>query len=160
MKKFLTLTTLITAVILMSCSNNPKKEQAKKGWKEKAYSETTNAEAVPATETKAEYVKVLADKDFDKVIASGVTMVDLWATWCRPCLIQAPIVEQIAGEYAGKVNVYKMDVDKNPYVPQRFNIQNIPTLMIFKDGKMVERFTGLQDKSTLVDALNKHQANS
>ncbi len=158
MKNSSILLLLSITLVLSSCNNNKKKEieQIKNSWKVKTYQQQTENNKEPKSDHSEKLVKVITDQNFDKLIAEGVSMVDFWATWCRPCLMQAPIVEQIAEEVEGKARVYKMDVDQNPFVPQRFGIQNIPTLMIFKDGKMVERFVGLQDKKTLKAALLKH----
>ncbi|MBC8344126.1 MAG: thioredoxin [Bacteroidetes bacterium] len=101
-------------------------------------------------------ILIITDKSFDKTINKGITLVDFWATWCRPCLIQAPIIEQIAVEMKDQIKVGKMDVDNNRATPQRFNVMNIPTLILFKDGVVVERIVGLTDKNTLLDYINKH----
>jgi thioredoxin 1 len=94
----------------------------------------------------AEQIVSVADSDFDReVIQASRTqpvMVDFWAEWCRPCLMLAPTVEQIAREYAGRVKVLKMNVDENMNTPARFNIRSIPTLLIFKDGKVAGQIVG------------------
>ncbi len=115
----------------------------------KAFSQKT---AAPA-ETKSKVV-IITDGDFDKTIKKGVTMVDFWATWCGPCRRQGPIVEEIANENTDKkVKICKMDVDKNKATSNTFGIRNIPTIIIFKDGKEVKRLVGLQDKSLLLTEL-------
>jgi len=83
-------------------------------------------------------------------------LVDFWAVWCRPCRMQAPIIEEIAKEYKGKAKMCKLDVDQNKIVSNKYNIVNIPTLMIFKDGKMVEKFVGMQQKAVITAALDKY----
>lgn len=83
-------------------------------------------------------------------------LVDFWATWCTPCKVQAPIIEEISNELTGKVKIAEMDVDENPVTPQGFNIMSIPTLVIFKDGKPVWQGVGLHQKKTLMDELQKH----
>ena len=81
-------------------------------------------------------------------------MVDFWATWCGPCRRQGPIVEEIANENTDKkIKICKMDVDKNKATSNTFGIRNIPTIIIFKDGKEVKRLVGLQDKSLLLTEL-------
>lgn len=139
----------------ISCSNsNNEKKSAAQAYQKSQISGT--ADNVSENTEKEEFVKIITDKNFKKTIKSGVTMVDFWATWCKPCLMQAPIVEQIAAEMKDQVLVGKMDVDLNPSVPRKFNIANIPTIMIFKDGEMVERFVGLKTKAELTAALEKH----
>ena len=114
----------------------------------KAYSQ----KATP--ETKAKVVNI-TDGDFEKTIKKGVTMVDFWAVWCGPCRRQGPIVEEIANENNNKkIKICKMDVDKNKETSNSFGIHNIPTIIIFKDGKEVKRLVGLQDKATLLNELN------
>lgn len=76
-------------------------------------------------------------------------LVDFWASWCSPCKMIAPIVEELAGEYDGRVKVAKMDVDANPITPGMFGIMSIPTLMLFRGGKAEERLVGYQPKQSL-----------
>ena len=76
-------------------------------------------------------------------------LVDFWASWCSPCKAIAPIVEELAGEYEGKIKVAKVDTDANPQTPGMFGIMSIPTLMIFKGGKAIERIVGYQPKAAL-----------
>jgi len=93
------------------------------------------------------------DATFEKNIRKGVVLVDFWATWCGPCRRQAPIVEELAQDFAGKVKVGKVDVDKNRSVSQKYIIRSIPTIIIFKDGKVVERLVGLRSKAELEKTL-------
>jgi len=86
----------------------------------------------------------------------GVVMVDFWATWCMPCKAMAPVIEEIAGQTIGKVKVGKVDIDKNGPIANQFGIQSIPTVLIFKDGLLVETFVGVQSKAALVNALSKY----
>src|SRR5487761_1603701 len=76
-------------------------------------------------------------------------LVDFWASWCTPCKMIAPIVEELATEYEGRVKVAKVDVDANPVTPGMFGVMSIPTLMIFRGGKAEERIVGYQPKSSL-----------
>jgi thioredoxin 1 len=100
--------------------------------------------------------KELSDDGFEtEVGAKGVAMVDFWATWCGPCKRVAPIVEELAGAYAGKARIYKMDVDQNQGTPARFGVMSIPTVVLFKDGKEVDRVVGAQSKAFFEDKLKK-----
>ncbi|MFN2569735.1 MAG: thioredoxin [Candidatus Dormibacteria bacterium] len=81
-------------------------------------------------------------------------LVDFWASWCSPCKMIAPIVEELSGEYAGRVKVAKVDVDANPATPGMFGIMSIPTLMVFRGGQMAERIVGYQPKPALKAKLD------
>lgn len=100
----------------------------------------------------------VSDDNFSQEIeqASGVSMVDFWAAWCGPCQIIGPFVEQVAGEYAGKVKVGKLDVDANPTTAAKFNVRSIPSILFFKDGSLVDTVVGAVPKATLVQKLEQH----
>jgi thioredoxin 1 len=83
-------------------------------------------------------------------------LVDFWAVWCGPCRMVAPVVEEIAKEYNGKLKVGKLDVDNNPEVSKKFLIRSIPTLMVFKGGKVVEQIIGALPKRNLLDKVTPH----
>ena len=100
-------------------------------------------------------VKAVSEKNFENSISKGVVIVDFWATWCRPCLMQAPIFEEAAKEMKGKVTFLKIDVDKAKNVAAKYRISSIPTLIVFKDGKEVTRTMGTQQKENIIAVLNK-----
>jgi thioredoxin 1 len=115
---------------------------------------TTKANAAASTEDSK--VINLTDAIFDSTIAEGVVLVDFWAVWCPPCRIQNPIIEQVALEIGEKAKIAKLDVDHNPRSASVHRVQNIPTLLIFKDGEVVQRFVGVQQKETLLAAIQSH----
>ena len=102
-------------------------------------------------------VVILQDATFDKeVLKSDVpVLVDFWAVWCGPCKAIAPVVEELAKQYKGKVKIAKMDVDEHQQVPQQFGIRSIPTLLLFKGGRVVDTIVGAVSKSKLEDSLKK-----
>ena len=99
----------------------------------------------------------VTDQSFEKDVlqASKPVLVDFWATWCGPCLVQGPIVEEVANAVGDKANVLKLNVDENPTYAQKYGIMSIPTIMIFKSGAVVKQFIGVTSKETLVGELNK-----
>jgi len=97
----------------------------------------------------------LTESNFNDHIKKGVILVDFWATWCRPCRMQGPIIEQISSEMSGKITVGKLDVDQNQNIASLYGVRSIPTMIIFKDGKIAQQFLGYTDKQTLIDAINK-----
>jgi thioredoxin 1 len=99
----------------------------------------------------------VSDADFETEILNAdiPAMVDFWAAWCGPCRAIAPVVEELAREYAGKVKIGKMNVDENAKTPARYGIRAIPTLIIFKSGQVVEQITGAVSRSIIENALKK-----
>ena len=103
-------------------------------------------------------VQHVGDNDFDsKVLGAGKpALVDFWAPWCGPCRIIGPIVEELAPSYQGRAIITKMNVDDNPNVAQRFGVTSIPTLMMFKDGKLVDRAVGAMPKGELQKFIDRN----
>ena len=102
----------------------------------------------------------LTDANFDGEVLKAETpvLVDFWAEWCAPCKIIAPTVEQLANEYAGKLKVGKVDVDSNQQTAIKFGIRSIPTLLVFKGGRVVDQIVGAVPKGSLVDKVSRHLA--
>jgi thioredoxin 1 len=99
-------------------------------------------------------VKVLTQADFGQQIAEGITLVDFWAPWCGPCKIQLPIVEDLAVKMQGKAVLAKVNVDEEPNLASQYSIMSIPTLLLFKDGKLLDTMVGIQSKEVIEDKLN------
>lgn len=100
----------------------------------------------------------VTDANFSSEIESSSlpVLLDLWAAWCGPCRMIAPVIEQLAVELSGKCVVGKLDVDKNPHTASRFGVQSIPTLLILKNGREVDRLVGAQSKDAIMQRLKNH----
>jgi thioredoxin 1 len=101
-------------------------------------------------------VREVTDKTFAQEVlqSTAPVLVDFWADWCGPCKAVAPIVEELAREYEGRLTVMKLDVDANPRTASAYRVQSIPTLLVFKDGKPAERIIGAVPKKVIVDKLH------
>lgn len=99
----------------------------------------------------------VSDASFEQDVLSSdlPVLVDFWAEWCGPCKMIAPVLDEIAGEYAGKLKIAKVDVDANPDVPGKFGIRGIPTLILFKDGNAEATKVGALSKTQLVEFINE-----
>ncbi len=100
----------------------------------------------------------VTDGNFEQEVLKSerVVMIDFWAAWCQPCKALAPIVDEVAELYNGKLKVVKMDVDKNTSTPSRYGVRGIPTLLVFKDGVVKEQIVGRVPKETIQKAVDKH----
>ena len=96
------------------------------------------------------------DSSFDQMVLQAETpvLVDFWASWCRPCLMAAPILEELAEEYAGRITIAKLDVDQNPKTASRYRVMSIPTLLIFKNGQPASQIVGYKPKAELKRSLD------
>ncbi len=98
----------------------------------------------------------ITDQNFEEYKADSKPLVlDFWATWCGPCQMIAPIVDELASEYEGRVNIGKCDVDANAELPGQFGVRNIPTILFFKNGEVVKKLVGAQSKDALKAAIDE-----
>jgi thioredoxin 1 len=105
----------------------------------------------------SEHVHEFTDQNFDTDVGQSdvPVLVDFWATWCGPCKAIAPVIDEIAGEYDGRVKVGKVDVDSNQNTAMKYGVRSIPTLLIMKDGKVVNQIVGAVPKSNITDMLDQ-----
>jgi thioredoxin 1 len=103
-------------------------------------------------------VMTATDANFDSDImkSNNLTLVDFWAEWCAPCRMLGPTIDSIADEFQGKMKVYKMNVDENPATPSRFHVRGIPTVILLKNGQLVDQLVGNQPKDVIVQSIQKH----
>ncbi len=93
--------------------------------------------------------------NFDEVTKNGVSLVDFWAPWCGPCRMLAPVIDDLASEYAGKANICKVNTDEEGELGQKYGIRSIPTIIFMKDGEIIDQVIGATTKSVLVDKINQ-----
>ena len=105
----------------------------------------------------SKYVFHTNDQNFENEVLKhpGPVLVDFWAEWCGPCKALGPVLDDLAGEYSNKLKVVKMNVDESPGTPQRYSIRSIPTLIFFKDGKVVEQLVGNQPRNSIKGVIEK-----
>jgi len=136
---------VVLAAMMTGCSNEQEKKE-----------DTMSAGEKDKDATNQTHELVLTDANFDTEAGKGVVLIDFWAPWCSPCLMQGPIIEKVAAAMAGQVKVGKCNVDEAPKTSERFGIRSIPSLIILKDNQEVERFVGVRQEAELVSALKKH----
>ncbi len=112
----------------------------------------------PASQSTSDKPLIVTDQSFsaDVLNAPGLTLLDCWAPWCGPCRMVGPIMEQLATEAHGRYRVAKLNVDDNPRTASQFQIQSIPTMLLFKNGKLVDRLIGGHPKQAIVSRLIAH----
>ncbi len=101
-------------------------------------------------------MKIVNEKSFDETIANGVVLVDFFATWCGPCRMVAPVLEELAEKYAGRMEIVKVDVDQSQSLAMRFGVQSIPTLLLFKNGALQETQNGFAGGPQIEAMINKY----
>lgn len=103
------------------------------------------------------HIKTATDGTFEKEVLGGTkpALVDFWAVWCAPCRALAPIIDEVADRYAGKLDVFKLDIDNNPETPARFGVRGIPTVILFKGGQVVDQVVGAVPKSEIERLVQK-----
>lgn len=102
--------------------------------------------------------QAITDKEFIEKTDNGLVLIDFWATWCGPCRMQSPILDQLSEEYSeSEVKIVKMDVDENPETPASFEIMSIPTLVLKKDGEVVEKAVGVHSKEQLKAMIDQYK---
>jgi thioredoxin 1 len=102
-------------------------------------------------------IKKLSDQNFDHQIKSGIMLVDFWATWCMPCKMMAPVLNNLSEELTGNASVGKLDVDQNRAASAKYAVRSIPTMVLFKNGKEINRFVGVKTKDFLLKEIQKVQ---
>jgi thioredoxin 1 len=96
------------------------------------------------------------DQTFTQETSEGLVLVDFWAPWCGPCKMIAPVLEELDGDMSDKVKIIKLDVDENQETAQKYGVMSIPTLLLFKDGEVVDQVVGFQPKEALASVINNH----
>ena len=98
----------------------------------------------------------LSAGDFEKKIKEGTVLVDFYAPWCGPCKMMSPIIDELSADYEGKAGIYKVSVDNEPEIANKFQVMSIPTIVIFKNGKAIDQTIGAQSKEKLKEMIDKN----
>jgi thioredoxin 1 len=106
----------------------------------------------------SEKVRILSDQNFTNRIKTGFVLVDFWASWCMPCKLMVPVLNELAEETEGKVTIAKLNVDESKVSASKFSVRSIPTLILFKNGKEIHRFVGVKSKDYLLKELDRRTA--
>lgn len=101
-------------------------------------------------------IEHVTDQNFAENTADGLVLIDFWAPWCGPCKMIAPVLDEIDGEMGDKVKIVKLNVDENQETAGKYGVMSIPTLLLMKDGNIVDQVIGFQPKEALVNVINKH----
>ena len=117
----------------------------------RSYNKMKNAPAV----ADSELIEHLTAQNFTHKTKTGVVLVDFWADWCMPCKMMAPILNEVAEDTEGSATIYKLNVDEQQQVAAQYGIRSIPTMILFKDGKEVERIIGVKSKEAVIASINK-----
>ncbi len=117
----------------------------------RSYNKMKNAPAV----ADSELIEHLTAQNFAHKTKNGIVLVDFWADWCMPCKMMAPVLNDVAQATDGTASIYKLNVDEQQQVAARYGIRNIPTMILFKDGKEVERIIGVKPKDYIISSINK-----
>jgi len=117
----------------------------------RSYNKMKNAPAV----ADSELIEHLTAQNFAHKTKNGIVLVDFWADWCMPCKMMAPILNEVAEATEGSATIYKLNVDEQQQVAAQYGIRSIPTMILFKDGKEVERIIGVKSKEAVIASINK-----
>jgi thioredoxin 1 len=102
--------------------------------------------------------KLINSKNFSKTVSKGITLINFWAPWCTPCKIQSPIIDRLKNKIGDRINIAKINVEENSDLADVFGIISIPTLLIFKDGKIIKQLIGVQKDEILLEEINNLRA--
>lgn len=102
------------------------------------------------------YITELNESNYDEFVSEGIVLVDVWASWCGPCKLIAPIIDEISGEYLDKIKVGKCDADANREKVMSLGVRNIPTIFLYKDGQIVDQMSGAGNKKKFTDFIDNH----
>lgn len=102
----------------------------------------------------SEKIKILSDKSFQHQIKKGVSLVEFWASWCVPCKVMSPVLNDIAEELDDRANICKLNVEQYPHISSIYNVKGIPTMLLLRDGREIYRFVGIKQKEYLIKQIN------